>query len=85
MLPNYNSQEHTCQGSSISEISTLQMMNFVKQKINDGVTNLESIIQLARIKRKFGDFGAQVLGDVDRYQRIIQKRRKIGTGGYNYS
>ena len=81
MLPNYNSQEHTCQGSSISEISTLQMMNFVKQKINDGVTNLESINQLAGIKRKFGDFGAQVLGDVDRYQRIIQKRRKIETGG----
>ena len=81
MSPNYAAQEHTCHGTSVSEISTLQMMNFVKQKIDDGVTNLNSINQLAGIKRKYGDYGAQVLGDVDRYQRIIQKRRKIETGG----
>ena len=81
MAPNSSSQEHTCQGSSVSEVTTLQMMNFVKKKVDERITSLKSINELSGIKRKYGDYGAQLLGDVDRYQRIIQKKRKIDYGG----
>ena len=81
LIPHTSGQVHTCQGSSISEISKLQMMNFVKSKITEGLTDLKSIQQLSGIKRKFEDYGSEMLGDVDIYQRIIQKRRKIDNGG----
>ena len=81
MAPNSSSQEHTCQGSSVSEVTTRQMMNFVKKKVDERITSLKSINELSGIKRKYGDYGAQLLGDVDRYQRIIQKKRKIDYGG----
>jgi hypothetical protein len=81
MAPNHGAQEQTCQGSSISEVTTLQMMNFVKKKVDDGITSYNTISELSGVKRKYGDYGAQLLGDVDRYQRIIQKKRKIDYGG----
>ena len=80
-LANPGAQLHSCQGASLEEISTLQMMTFVKNKISDGITDFKSINQMAGIKEKFADYGAQLLGDHNRYQRIIQRTRKFSDGG----
>ena len=72
---------HSCQGTTLEEISTLQMMCFVKNKISDGITDFKTIKQMSGIREKYADYGAQLLGDNNRYQRIIQRTRKFSIGG----
>ena len=80
-LPNPGAQEHCCGGVTLSDISGLQMMSFVKNKLKTGITDLKQIKQMTGIKEKFPDYGAQMLGDQNRYQRIIQRTRKFADGG----
>ena len=39
-----------------------------------------TIKNLSNVKNQFADYGAEMLGDVDRFQRIIQRTRKFGGG-----
>ena len=80
-LPNPGAQEHCCGGVTLSDISGLQMMSFVKNKLKTGITDLKQIKQMTGLKEKFADYGAQMLGDQNRYQRIIQRTRKFADGG----
>ena len=81
LISNPSAQLQTCQEACVEEISTLQMMNFVKDKISDGITDFKSINQMTGIKEKYADYRAQLLGDHNRYQRIIQRTRKFSDGG----
>ena len=61
MAPNLKAINHNCPGTSLHEISHLQMRLFTKEKLDY--------------------FSAKMLGDVDPYQRIIQRKRKFGAVG----
>ena len=72
MTSNLKAINHNCPGTSLHEISHLQMKLFTKEKFDDGVFDVKQIYNLSGVKNTFADFGAKMLGDVDPYQRIIQ-------------
>jgi hypothetical protein len=53
----------------------------VKKKIENGISDFNSIKKMTGIKENFADYGAQMLGDHNRYQRVIQRTRKFADGG----
>ena len=57
------------------------MRQFTKEKFEEGVSDIKSILGLSGVKTTFADYGAKMLGDVDRFQRVIQRKRKIGSIG----
>ena len=56
------------------------MRQFTKQKLQEGICDFSTIKNLSNVKNQFADYGAEMLGDVDRFQRIIQRTRKFGGG-----
>jgi hypothetical protein len=81
LTPNFNASVHSCRGTCLDEISQLQMRQFTKEKFEEGVSDIKSILGLSGVKTTFADYGAKMLGDVDRFQRVIQRKRKIGSIG----
>ena len=76
MKPKHTAIEHTCCGTEINEIASLQMRDFVKNNYDEGITDLKIIKNISGIKQTFADHAAVLLGDDDNYQRIIQRKRK---------
>ena len=81
VTPNLNAAVHSCSGSCLDEISQLQMRQFTKEKFKEGISDFKTIVGLSGVKTSFADYGAKMLGDVDRFQRVIQRKRKIGVIG----
>ena len=57
------------------------MRQFTKEKFKEGISDFKTIVGLSGVKTSFADYGAKMLGDVDRFQRVIQRKRKIGVIG----
>ena len=52
-----------------------------RKKNSKKAFRISSILGLSGVKTTFADYGAKMLGDVDRFQRVIQRKRKIGSIG----
>ena len=81
VTPNSQAVIHSCQGTTKNEIAQRQMRQFTKEKFHDGISDLKTISNLSGIKNKFADYGAEIIGDADKFQRVIQRKRKLGAVG----
>ena len=76
ILSNPNAQEHTCSGTKVQEVASNQMREFVRKNFDEGITNFKNIKNLSGVPQEFADHAAELLGDDQTYNRIIQRKRK---------
>ena len=76
VLQNLTAQEHTCLGTEIQKIASNQMREFVRKNFDEGITTYKNIKNLSGLPTEFADYAAELLGDDQTYNRIIQRNRK---------
>ena len=76
VIPIVNSEEHTCTGIEVQQVASQQMREFVKTSYDEGITNFKIIKNVSGLESTFADHAAELIGDDQTYQRILQLKRK---------
>jgi hypothetical protein len=71
--PHSKSRTHTCPGVSVNEIAALQMRELVKNQVDEGITDFETLKYLSGFH---STFDPEILGNDEIFNRIIQRRKK---------
>ena len=62
---------HTCFGVTSHELSATQYLNFIREKVSQGITNLATIRTLSKIDEKYGQEASELIKSKKVYRMAI--------------